>query len=61
MIRILIVIAFVCAVIALVVALIPSTFLSLGPTGWIAASLVAFYFDMLVGGWAVNVGPRPSA
>jgi hypothetical protein len=44
----LIILAFICAVVALVCALVPTTFLSMGPTGWIAAAVVAYLLPAAV-------------
>jgi len=44
--RLLLLAALACAIIALICAAVPTT-IAIGPLGWIAASLVAYFADLL--------------
>jgi len=48
--RLLIIAALVCAILAVICAAVPTTVLGMAAAGWTAASLVAFFADLLLGG-----------
>jgi hypothetical protein len=57
--RLLIVAALALAILAVICAAVPTTILGMGVSGWIAASLVAYFLDLLAGSSTTFVARRP--
>lgn len=50
--RVLMLIALILAVLALICAAVPRTILGADWSVWLCAAFVAFFLDLLIGGWA---------
>jgi hypothetical protein len=58
--RVLLIVAFVLAIIAAIAFAVPTAVLGLSGMFWLATAFVFYFLDLLVGGWAVPVNTTRS-